>query len=296
MWFDNEDVSVRQFARRHRRPTLNVRARVGKRGLPSRPAFVFLAVLLVAGAAFLIWFGVKLSGELLFSRNPIYTIARLKIDSDSVVVRDFIKGKRGIREGMNLFGFDIDEVREEFLKGAPSFRSMEIYRELPDTLSINVAERVPVAGIGRRGGFVVDRDGFVFGPKAGGESLALIIGYKGSDLKPGDRVRGLVRDAVMVLDVCRQTVIGREVLIAGIAVKGGYGGVDDSLRLYLAGKKTVDLWWRREASDGSLPPEDLRARLLYLRGVLRACRREGRPFPSPLDLTLESYRANTVGG
>jgi hypothetical protein len=270
--------------------------KVGTRG-KTRPVFkspqvaAFLLVpALAVTAIFLLWFVLKISGELLFSRNPAFTITRLDIQGSSPVIRDYIVGKQNIREGVNLFAFDVGEIREEFLRAAPSFKSMRIQRILPGTLTVKVVEREPLARIGRKGGFVVDREGFVFGPRVRKQNLPYIVGYKGPLLKPGGRIQSAGRDAVAVLDICRGTPLGEDIVITAIDVGGGFSGKDDDMQLYLAGDTVVSFWWPRRGPKGFSTARELRERLLFLRGVLKRARRRGRP--RTVNLTLESYKQN----
>lgn len=297
MLFDDKEISWRRLStgkrNLRRKPILKVNTRLETqtRTRMSRvAAFVLIPVVIII-AGFFMWKCCRLAGELLFLKNDRFTIRNLEIKIDLVVPRDFIRGKKKIREGMNLFGFNIRKVRDEFLRGAPNFKSMEISRHLPDTLKIEVIERTPLARIGRSGYLVVDNDGSVFGLRLGKRNLTIIMGYKGPRLKPGDKIRGPARDAMDVLDICEKTALGREVVITGIDVRGGFEGRDDALRLYLAGKTRVDLWWHRREHKNISPYEDLHRRLLCLRDVVRDARRKKKPLKT-VNLTLDSYMVN----
>jgi hypothetical protein len=252
---------------------------------------ILLVLAVLACAGVLLWFGVQLAGRGLFWENRRFTIRNLDITNESIAVREFLSGKKKIRKDANLFGFSIREVRRDFLRRAPNYKSMSITRILPDTLKIEVVERAPLARIGRRG-LAADADGHVFGSASLRRSLPVLTGYRGRELKPGDRIApGLARDALIVLDVCEKTPIGREISILSIDVRGGYSGREDALRLSVAGRITVDLWWQRSRAAGISPLDDLRGRLRYLRAILRRAEKEGKTVRS-VNLAVDDYMNN----
>jgi len=278
--------------RRGRRAKLNVRMGGRKGRGRIRMAVFILVPTVMAAACALIWLAAHTAVRALFSRNEAFTLTRLEIGEGGVVLQDFIKGKKKIREGVNLFSFSARELREEFLRDAPSFKSLEIRRHLPGTLVVDAIERSPLARIGRRGHFVVDGEGFVFSLGGRKRHLPEITGYRGPKLKPAARLQGLARDAVTLLDVCRQSGIGAEVVLTSVDVSGGFGARENAVRLTLDQGTTVLFWWRRRRGRGDAPCPDLQNRLLYLRGVLRRAREQGGRPPRLVNLTLDTYKSN----
>ena len=296
MWFKDEKgprIRSRRRSRNRRAggPTLNVSARTRARKR-ANPVEFGRALVWPAGVALVLalgWLGLRALGAVLFSHNDQFTIRRLQIETDDVVALDYIREKQGIREGLNLFGFSARQVRREFLKAAPNYKSMEITRLLPDTLKIAVAPREPLARIGRRGGFVVDAEKRVFGHRGNRDALPVILGYRGPMLNPGDRVGGLAADAVTAIAVCRELDTGGELPLQGVDVRGNFAGQPDDLRLYLDGDTTVDLWWDRD--DGESGIENLRGRLRQLRGIAREARVRNKRLKA-VNLTLSNYEHN----
>jgi hypothetical protein len=252
--------------------------------------FAVVPSVLVLVAA-LLWLGFRAAASALFARNDTFRIVRLELPDSPGIVRDYVRGKCGIGPGTNLFAFSVAEMRREFLAGAPNFKSMEISRILPGTLRVEVVERVPVARLGRRGHLAVDAEGVVFGVGTRRGTLAVVEHHDDRALRPGDRVDGLARDAVRLLDVCERMALGQDIRVRAIDVRGQRAGRDDVLRLYLDGGTTVDFWWHRRKHGGLTPSEDLRDRLLFLRGVLVRARKERRPLWT-VNLTLDSYVDN----
>ena len=294
-WMKFSDVSsTRSKSRpRRRRRQKSLKVSFSKRLMGSLKELPVPLVFASAGVALALcvgtWFGVKSMGEALFAENPIFTIQNIELGTSDRVALDYIRGKLRIDPGANLFGIDIAKARTEFLKYAPHYKSMEITRILPDTMRIALVEREPIARFGHQGGFLVDAEGYVFGPRRHDSAQPGIEGYMGPVLQPGDRLEGLASDAVAVLDFCRKADLDEEIHIESIDVTGEFGGRKDSLRLHLKNRISVDLWWNR--SNGDVVNDDLYDRLSFLRSIIRKERSNGRALES-VNLTLDAYRRN----
>lgn len=168
---------------------------------------VFLSVVVI-GATIALWMGISFTGRVLFSKNDRFQIKNLNIQEGTVITADLIKEYTQIKEGMNLFAFDIAKVRQDFIRHSPNVKSMEIRRQLPDTLHVRIVERVPVARIGRKSPFVADSEGYVFGLRAGYQALPVITGYRDPSLRPGSRLCGMSLAALEVVEACYDQRIG----------------------------------------------------------------------------------------
>lgn len=273
--------------------TLQVRSRSKRSGsdvlkVAGRVAAVVAALAVVVAG---IWFGVRVAGAALYSSNGAFTIRTLRFIPDDRIVRGFFRMKFQVEEGANLFGFDAGAARAEFLRVSPNYREVEMTRRLPGTLTIALHEREPLARFGRGDGFVIDSDGVVFGPRARYGVLPAILGYKGRALKPGDKVDGLSRDAVFLLETCNGPDFAQEFVIRSVDVRGNFRARPDDLRMYLDGETTIDIWWSRGHKDAGRG--DLKRRLLKLRGMLRQEREAGRRLKS-VNLTLDNFEQSTT--
>jgi len=292
LWLEDEEVGGRGFLRRaYRGSRLNVKVG-GRRRVPASPTTRLLVVGGLVAAAFVGWLTWRWLVGVLFIRNPAYQIANLEIRGGGELASYFIREKKGITEGTNIFAFSIAEIREEFLsqRYSSKYKSMEISRILPDTLRVEVIGRVPLARLAYSGNLVADAEGWVFGVGTSGKpTLPVITGYGGAPLRPGDRVQGGLRDALTMLDLLEKTGIGRDILITTVDVRGGFSGKRDDMKLIVNGETEVILWWpRREPQGGT---ENLRERLMVLRTILRSARQEGRRLRT-VNLSLEDYKAN----
>jgi cell division septal protein FtsQ len=297
MWFRNENASDQKpFWRRHarRNQAMKVSLRAAARGGGWPPAGVFLvsAAGLLSALA-LLWFGCRWIGGLLFSRNPAYAITRLEVDSGADLVTYFLREKKGIREGVNLFAFELNKVRDEFLsqRFSAKYKTIQMARVLPGTLRVSVVERAPLAAIGGSALLLADVEGCVFGGGQMKHGLPVITGYPRASLHPGDRLQSGARDALAVLDTCERTGLSRDIMITAIDVRGEFAGKRDDLRLTLNDGVEVDLWWPRRDRKPAEAQADLNERLTYLRGVLKKAQQEGKRLRR-VNLTLESYRNN----
>ncbi len=275
--------------RRGRGKRLEVKARSGSRTRVNVGAWLRMIVIPVAflAALGLAIVGVRYVGRLLFSQNDDFAIRSFIINTDDPVALGYLQGKRAIHKGVNLFSFNIGDVRADFLRHSPSYRAIIITRQLPDTIKIDVAQRQTLALINRRSGFAVDAEACVFGQRGAPEALPLILNYQGAFLKPGERIQGGGADAVRMLDVWMNADPDRELIVKTVDVRGGFRGLKNSLQVTLAGDGTVDLAWAR-GHGRAAEMEEIRGRILYLRGIVRRAADEGKRIKRA-DLTLDDY-------
>lgn len=242
MWFDDEVISGKKLGtvkKRGRTPILNVR-KGGKKGDGGRFHKLAAVILVVATAVLLVglsWYGVKWMGTWLFAGNDRFTITRIAIKNDAVAAHDFIRGEKKINEGTNLFAFDIDELQKEFLERATSYKAIRITRFLPDTLTVEVEPRIPVARVGRWSSLVTDNDGVVFPAPGRTKTLPTISGYRKGELAPGTQMRGQAIAAIQLVSVCDNPRLGLAVEAVDVGnaehieVKAKYGGRSRSISL-----------------------------------------------------------------
>lgn len=185
----------------------------------------------------------KFSGQLLFSRNPLYTVAHFEISSDGrrippALILEFAQ----LQDGINLFSMNLNEVRGR-LEEVSLVHHALVQRVLPDTLKIRITERVAVARLGSdnsRYPLAIDRFGVVLGRKSRAPSLPMITGVDfvmsgpiGKQLRPGRRVTNpAILDAVQVINMCDEdTRLARALVLERIDVSE-----EDVLWLYLPGE------------------------------------------------------------
>lgn len=282
MLFEDEELSGRRiFGRgrnRRRRSVLDVSAKsAGWGGTPRRAAVFVLALGVLAAACVTTWFAFGLLGELLFSRNGRFAIERLDINvrQGAVVGPALVREYTGIGEGTNLFGFDIVEARRKLLR-VPNVRSVSITRELPSTVRVTVAERDPLARVGRTGAVGVDVEGVVFVLRRRIMELPVITGYRPRDPEPGSRLGGRALAALELLDACRDPRLPMNVSSIDVSKQ-------DHLVVRVPGRRTFAINW---PGMGDMTAESRKKLREKLADVCRAWQSKRGKNHSHLDATF----------
>jgi hypothetical protein len=177
-----------------------------------------LAVLLLAG----LFRGLKFTASLFFSRNERFELKHINITTDGRLLPAQLQEYSGLQAGTNLFCVDFDRLRRR-LEEVPLVENVIISRQLPDTLSIAVVERVPRAQIkwNRRAlPFLLDRKGVVLPITQSGASLPLIEGQKLDGIRPGNRIdQPGILQCLDILIAADQLGLGAQVTFNGFDVR-----------------------------------------------------------------------------
>jgi hypothetical protein len=232
---------------------------------------LLVLVLVIGGLGFFAVKGVQKAGESLFSENPQFTIAEMKISTDGVLPERLLKQLAKVEPGDNLFAVSAPQI-EARLKLSPKIKSVEIERRLPCTLVIDVKERFALARISfkerDRYPKVIDSEGVVMEPIGNISGLPLIYGEpglkEGSDLRPGATLSSpALQHSLDVIHLCNTTSWGRMIEIDSIDA-----GYQDFVKVYLKSKTLVYVPQTR--------PEVLEGKLRRLVVVLQAAGESGR--------------------
>jgi hypothetical protein len=120
----------------------------------------------------------------------------------------------------NLFEVDLRGIRRK-LENKPGIKRVTASRQLPDTLKINIIERIPRAFLGsRKAGWVVDSTGVVMSRNSClnlDRNLPVILNYRVKHLKPGMELPSL-KKALAVIMLTRTEF--PDFKIAGIRLEG----------------------------------------------------------------------------
>ena len=210
--------------RRRNRPresVLKVAARSVERRRTVRRRVGGLLALLVgipALAAGLIWGGHE-AWLAMFAQNDFFRIRQIEVTTDGDLRTENILEYARVQNGTNLFAVRPEAIRESLLS-VPVIANAQVGRRLPDTLIIEVAERVAVARLGRPGSgspLAVDATGHVLGPSSVRASLPVVVGVRDKGLRPGDVVGdAMLAEALRVLEIANQAAMRRELAVATI--------------------------------------------------------------------------------
>ena len=191
---------------------------------------------LAALGAGLFWGG-QAAWRGLFTENNFFQIRQIEVTTDGALGAADIRDYAHVQEGQNLFAVHPAEIRAALLT-VPVISGAQVGRRLPDTLIIEVAERVAVARLGRPGAgspLAVDATGHVLGPSSVRASLPVILGVRDKGLRPGDVVQDpMLKEALQVLEICNYVTMRQELVVATIDVSD-----EDRLEVGLTTGETV---------------------------------------------------------
>ena len=178
---------------------------------------VVLAGLPALGAG--LWWGGRAAWRELFTENDYFQIRNIEVTTDGELGSGHIQEYAGVRTGLNLFAVRPEAVRAELLT-VPVIANAQVGRRLPDTLVIEVTERVAVARLGRPGSgspLAVDATGHVLGPSSVRASLPVVLGVRDTGLRPGDVVQDpMLAEALTVLEICNQAEMRAQLAVGTI--------------------------------------------------------------------------------
>lgn len=292
MPFDDDGFYRGLFQQKpHKRSILLVESKGGgkKTARMYRVGGIVVSVTVALITVILLWYGLKYSHSLMFSNNEMFRVANLDIETHGqVVTRQLIQHYIPIDVGTNLFAFDIGRLQEEFLEKTPAVKDIYISRRLPATIEIEVWERVPVAWLSRDNYLAMDREGYVFSFPSPNRRMPFITGAPNRKYRPGERVEGLYRDALTVVDVCDAERLGDTVDLWRIDVRQEFAARPNAVKLQLVGGEIVDLWWNRKEGTGAEHRSAVRDRLRFLASQLRMLERNGQRGAT-INLTLDDF-------
>lgn len=166
-----------------------------------------------------LYWGGNAAWRAMFVENDFFQIRQIEVTTDGTLRAENIQEYAKVRKGLNLFAVRPKEIRAALLS-VPVIENAQVGRRLPDTLILEVAERVAVARLGRPGSgspLAVDATGHVLGPSSVRASLPVILGVRDNGLRPGDVVSDpMLKDALTVLEICNQSAMRREMAVATI--------------------------------------------------------------------------------
>jgi cell division septal protein FtsQ len=156
---------------------------------------------------FALWRGSQWALDEWVFRNPQFSIRRIDVQTDGAIPLPQIRQWAGVKEGENLLALDLPRIERD-LKLVPWIREAAVERVLPDVLKIRVHEREPIAQVSRFQSRATDHEieykptfldeaGYVMpalslppsaAPLIDPETLPLLTGVSGAELRPGKRV------------------------------------------------------------------------------------------------------------
>ena len=195
--------SRRRPARRKRREHLlevTATAETERRRRNQKALLYVFEGIFLAGLLAVAWFGVTLFIEQFFTKNKNYDVRIVEVNTDGVMTREEVLSKTGIREGLNIFSLNL-EAAQKALALIPEVKSASVQRNLPDTVTISIEARRPIAWVapGDTGAdpstmetsCLVDEDGVMIKPQgfeASHTRLPVVYGVPTEQWRIGDKI------------------------------------------------------------------------------------------------------------
>ena len=225
-----------------------------------------VAIVSLIGLIVGLWAGARLIVQRLYSRNSTFVIKHININGSLMLSPVLVREYTQIDEGLNLFDLNIKQIRNDFLRRVPSVKSMDISRELPDTLEINIIERIPLAKLGKNGPLVVDRYGMIFVFKGPTSQLPILWGYDRKRSRPGVKILGIAQAALEALRaIDEDPSLGLDVARVVVSYK-------DFLLLRLTDGKVIKLAWNDMGMQTGVSQHKLLMKLREVSAILHSRR------------------------
>jgi cell division septal protein FtsQ len=168
------------------------------------PAKIVLTVLvlgvLIAGTGYGIWY--------FFLNSKFFAINEIIVNKDQGYSFRMEEKKLAKRyEGRNIFSVNMRQVQTLIKNDFPQLKKVEVRRNLPDTLEIDIVSREPIAVIESGGGIVIDSEGVVLNI---GEEEKGLVKIKGISFflnmpERGEKISNRALDrALLLLEVLRK--------------------------------------------------------------------------------------------
>ena len=132
---------------------------------------------------------VVIGAIVVFLTSPLFNIKSIKVENNSIIIADEIISLSGIKEGENLFKINKFIIKNNVKKN-PYIEDIEIKRELPDGIVINVKERVPtyLLEVEDSKYAYINNQGYILEISSMKLNLPIIKSYKTTEMVPGQRL------------------------------------------------------------------------------------------------------------
>lgn len=135
----------------------------------------------------IVLFAALLAGIYAFMMSPVFSIAHIEIEGNTLRSDDEIIEMSGVAEGDNMFKQTERRVRKA-LSADQYIADVSVSRRLPDTYTITITERMPVIAISCEGKYVIlDAEGYAVDEADSTMHATLVTGLKINDYKLGEK-------------------------------------------------------------------------------------------------------------
>ena len=207
----NERVSNTRQRRQQHLLDVRVRSHKATRHRNRRILVVLSKIALVLVLVVGVVVGVRYGAKRFFFENPDYQLSQIEFQTDGTLQRDQALKAAELREGVNIFGVNLAQVRDR-LQQLPQVDEVQVIRKLPGEIDVRIVERKPIAWItsdkqisdpfASDVAFLVDARGVLMKEKKllpEYLGLPLITGCASESLEPGKIVESFEAKAALEL-------------------------------------------------------------------------------------------------
>ncbi len=177
----------------------------------------------------------------------------------------------GLTNGANLATIPFAELREDLLKRSPNVRDVKIERRLPNRVTLEVVERVPLARIATKKGSVAegrvaDAEGVVFwyNPAATATQLPIVRESTDAPTPTGKKLTGMAAAALRLVETAALPEL------ADLRVLEIDTSHSDYLYVTLGNHDHAQIAWERMHDDSRTARLSLQKQLRHLSKVIEA--------------------------
>ena len=275
------------------RPKSRTRVRRGRRGPLARGVLALQLAVVALAAVSACWVGYA---KLMASDR--LRVGRVDVRGGHFLSEGEVREMLGPAVGENILGVDIDDLKSR-LRASPWVADATVRRALPDTLEVEIRERVPLALAEVDRLYLMDDEGTLielYGPRTAGFDLPIVRGLR--DLDAPARAERAAKAAALFRDLGELSAEVSEVEVeAGGELRLVLRGAGEVLRMGASppyrGPLQAFLGLRRELAERCPDAEyfDLRFRdRIYAKGPASPA-----PAASPSQAVAEPVAANPAG-
>lgn len=183
----------------------------------------------------------------------------VEIITGKMVHPDIVTMFFGLTNGANLAAINFENLRTDMLEKIPNIRALTITRRLPNHVTIELAEREPVARLAGVSGRVVDEEGVIFTFSRNIATLPVIRDRDpDADTEPGARLSGHTAAALRLVSAAA----GHD--YDALRIQEVDASKPDYLLLTLGDYSQAKFAWERMDEDDAAARRALRSQLLNL--------------------------------
>jgi len=192
---------------------------------------VLLSVLVLAGLVF----GIHYGARRIFFENPDYRLNKIEVRTDGTLQREQVLREADLHEGVNVFSVNLGRVHD-LLQQLPQVEEVQVVRNLPSEIDVQIVERKPVAWItsekeigdpfGSDAAFLVDARGALMKEKKllpEYLGLPVIVGCTNESLEAGNTISSFeAKAALEMLRLSTRSFMQTRFQVREIDVSKGY--------------------------------------------------------------------------